>query len=149
MKPGDTVVVERHNRSKGETRFLPKKYTVAQEKNGSLVLNDEDGVSLKRDVSQTKRVHQWRDDNTEHDTGTRKYATDTGVDETNNPAGGMATGTAGKPDDGPTRDARKRKPPSYLSDYVRSVQEDGFLESVPKLSPDMVTSNFAEIRKLH
>lgn len=127
VKPGHTVIVERHNRAKGETRFLPKKYTVVHEKNGSLVLDDGDGVVLKRHVSQTKRVHQWRDDSSAHETETSKFANDTGVDKTNKPVDETANGTIGKPTDStriPVRDARNRKVPNYLNDYVRSVRED-------------------------
>ncbi|XP_065094962.1 uncharacterized protein K02A2.6-like [Ochlerotatus camptorhynchus] len=57
IKLGDTVVVERQSRSKGESRFDPRKYTVTDERNGMLVLTDENGQILKRHVSQTKQVY--------------------------------------------------------------------------------------------
>lgn len=62
VKPGDTVIVERLNRSKGETRFAPQKFTVLEENNGNLVLNNDEGQILKRHVTQTKRVSNWRDE---------------------------------------------------------------------------------------
>ncbi|KXJ68142.1 hypothetical protein RP20_CCG005502 [Aedes albopictus] len=40
VKPGDTVIIERPSRGKGDSRFDPKRFTVLQENNGSLVLSD-------------------------------------------------------------------------------------------------------------
>lgn len=125
VKPGDTVIVERHNRAKGETRFFPKRYTVVHEKNGSLVLNDEDGQALKRHVSQTKKVHQWRESRTTNETGTKKLVTDAGTArettaETTDDPTAAAKGAAAIP----AREVRKRKAPNYLNDFVRSVRED-------------------------
>ncbi|XP_058456780.1 uncharacterized protein K02A2.6-like [Malaya genurostris] len=59
VKPGDKVIIERQVRGKAESRFHPRKYTVIQEQNGMLNLTDENGQSLKRHVSQTKKVHEW------------------------------------------------------------------------------------------
>lgn len=61
VKPGDEVVIERQNRLKGYSRFLPTRYTVLEEQNGSLVLKAGDDNIIKRHVSQTKRISQWRD----------------------------------------------------------------------------------------
>ncbi|XP_053698950.1 uncharacterized protein K02A2.6-like [Sabethes cyaneus] len=61
VKQGDMVVVERQVRAKAESRFNPCKYTVIEERNGMLVLSDENGQILKRHVSQVKRVYEWRE----------------------------------------------------------------------------------------
>ncbi|XP_062537773.1 uncharacterized protein K02A2.6-like [Armigeres subalbatus] len=55
VKPGDVVIVERQMRAKGDSRFDSKRYTVIEETNGSLLLVDEDGSTLKRHVTQTKK----------------------------------------------------------------------------------------------
>ncbi|XP_058840851.1 uncharacterized protein K02A2.6-like [Topomyia yanbarensis] len=101
VKPNDTVIVQRHTRAKGETRFLPKRHTVLQEKNGNLVLDDGDGHVLKRHVSQTKKGHQWRDHTVRE---TEKFPTDTKgnkpgeeTETTGNPTD--ATATTGNPTD--------------------------------------------------
>ncbi|XP_062703931.1 uncharacterized protein K02A2.6-like [Aedes albopictus] len=60
ITPGDTVIIERHSRTKGESRFDPRKYTVTEQNKGNLVLTGPDGQQLKRHVTQTKRVHEWR-----------------------------------------------------------------------------------------
>ncbi|XP_062701279.1 uncharacterized protein K02A2.6-like [Aedes albopictus] len=121
VKPGDTVVVERQNRAKGDTRFHPKKYIVLREKNGSLVLNDETGLEVRRHVSQTKRVYDWREE-----TGTKKPSADK---PTRNVEPGAVAEPAGATAVGPppttaARDVRKRKAPSHLKDYVRSVLDN-------------------------
>lgn len=60
VAPGDTVIIERLARTKGESRFDPQKYTVIREDNGSLVLHNDKGQTLKRHVTQTKKVGPWR-----------------------------------------------------------------------------------------
>ncbi|XP_058456357.1 uncharacterized protein K02A2.6-like [Malaya genurostris] len=59
VKPGDSVIIERTNRGKGDTRFAPHRYTVVRENNGNLVLSSN-GQILRRHVSQVKKVFEWR-----------------------------------------------------------------------------------------
>lgn len=94
--PGDTVIIERQSRSKGDSRFDPKRYTVTEERKGNLVLTGGDGQQLKRHVSQTKRVHVWRTparDDKETEVGEQ-------------------------------RPSREKKVPDYLKDYVRLVEAE-------------------------
>lgn len=95
VKPGDTVIVERSNRGKGDTRFGPQRYTVMEEHNGNLVLNN-DGQILKRHVSQTKKVCEWRYESLANDPPT---------------------------DDNQKRPSREKKAPAYLKNYVQSVED--------------------------
>ncbi|XP_062700412.1 uncharacterized protein K02A2.6-like [Aedes albopictus] len=104
VKPGDTVIVERSSRAKGETRFNPKRFTVMQESNGSLILCDTEGQQLKRHVSQTKKVQLWRETSSE----AAKDHTDSDV-----PAS----------DGVRERSNRMKRPPSHLSEYVRGIEK--------------------------
>ncbi|XP_062556782.1 uncharacterized protein K02A2.6-like [Armigeres subalbatus] len=80
VKPGDEVVVERSNRSKGESRFSPTRHTVIEERNGSLVLNDGNGKVVKRHVSQTKKVSRWRNtDEQDRNTASSEAGTSAGT----------------------------------------------------------------------
>ncbi|XP_062549748.1 uncharacterized protein LOC134214376 [Armigeres subalbatus] len=92
--PGDTVIVERQTRSKGDSRFDPKKYIVTEQKKGNLVLTGSDGQQLRRHVSQTKLVHEWRNPNYKH--VSQEQAT--------------------------KRQTREKKLPAYLEDYVRLIE---------------------------
>lgn len=108
VKPGDEVVVERHNRSKGDSRFSPTKYTVIKERNGSLILNDRDGKVTKRHVTQTKKVGQWRESH--HSTATPTPEKQSNIE---------------KPSLEPLqRPSRERRAPAFLHDYVQVVQSD-------------------------
>lgn len=100
VKPGDIVIVERQSKGKAMSRFDPRKYTVTEENNGNLVLCSQDGQFLKRHVTQTRKVNQWRDDD--------------------NPAPSNDPEDAGeriKP-----RPVRERKAPAYLGSYVQRVE---------------------------
>ncbi|XP_062558173.1 uncharacterized protein K02A2.6-like [Armigeres subalbatus] len=105
VKPGDTVIVERQTRAKGESRFSSKRYTVMEERNGHLVLCDEDGQQLKRHVSQTKRVRDWR--------RTDSSETPRQDSESIRPAG----------EDHRERPQREKRLPSYLSEYALMVEQ--------------------------
>ncbi|XP_055633448.1 uncharacterized protein LOC129773822 [Toxorhynchites rutilus septentrionalis] len=97
VKPRDTVIIERHTKGKGDSRFHPKRFTVVREKNGSLLLADEEGHTVKRHLSQTKKVQIWRDNS-------RTNIKKPGNAETSE------------------RPARDTKAPSYLSDYIHSME---------------------------
>ncbi|XP_055588782.1 uncharacterized protein K02A2.6-like [Uranotaenia lowii] len=97
VKPGDTVIIERSNKLKGETRFDPQRYVVLEEANGNLTLSN-DGAILKRHVTQTKKVGEWRKDE-EKETMIRDRGT---VEE---------------------RPVRQRTSPLYLKDFVRNVSD--------------------------
>lgn len=98
VKPGDTVIIERHSRMKGESRFDPQKYTVLEETNGNLTLSS-DGQIVKRHVTQTKKVGNWRSEDDD----------------------GNSVDTPGKEIQRPVR---QKKQPAYLQNYVRSVGDD-------------------------
>ena len=60
VKKGDIVILQRQTKGKALCRFDSRRYTVMEESNGSLVLRSPEGLTLKRHVSQTKKVHKWR-----------------------------------------------------------------------------------------
>ncbi|XP_039441440.1 uncharacterized protein LOC120422132 [Culex pipiens pallens] len=60
IKPGDKVIVQKQTRSKGDCKFGSTKYTVIEQTNGNLILEDDEGLRIKRHVSQTKQVRKWR-----------------------------------------------------------------------------------------
>lgn len=97
LKPGDTVIVERQSRAKGDSRFGVQRYTVMEERNGRLVLGDDGGRTIKRHVSQTKQVFEWRDQLASKDTLKQNL-------EDGNPI---------------QRAPRNRRAPSHLQDFVR------------------------------
>lgn len=101
-QPGDTVIVERHARVKGDTRFDPKRFTVLEQNNGSLVLTDDEGQLLKRHVSQTKKVYKWRE--------TPEY------NDTDSSMGQSSVQPTSRP-------VRERRAPAYLHNYVRVVED--------------------------
>lgn len=95
VEPGDTVIVERYkSKGKGESRFGTNKFTVLKEENGILVLTDSEGHIVRRHVTQTKKVSQWRD----------KVGTNVPSRQVSN--------------DPSRRSRRESKIPSYLSDFV-------------------------------
>ena len=103
IKPGDEVIIERYNRSKGDSRFSSSRHTVMEERNGSLILSDNHGKLLKRHVSQTKKVRPWRDLQRSGN-GNHQETTNTSPDISK-------------------RQSRERRAPAFLSDYALSVQE--------------------------
>ncbi|XP_062556606.1 uncharacterized protein K02A2.6-like [Armigeres subalbatus] len=98
VRPGDTVIVERQTHGKGQSRFSPTRYTVTEDRNGSLTLNDNEGHMLKRHVSQTKKVSDWRDE-----------------DRLKHPDEPLQSNMM-------PRNARVKKAPSYLRDYVHVAE---------------------------
>lgn len=99
VKPGDTVIVERQSKGKAVSRFDSQRYTVIEENNGNLVLSNQEGQILKRHVTQTKKVQQWRE-----------------VD------GNASTSNDHNPSEEMGRPTRDRKAPAYLESYVRRVE---------------------------
>lgn len=97
VQPGDCVIVERQFRAKGDSRFDPKKFTVIEQSKGNLILSDDDGQILKRHVSQTKKVHDWR---------------------------APVTTTSSEVREPQIRESRNRRAPSYLQDYIRLVEQE-------------------------
>lgn len=104
--PGDTVIIERLTRAKAESRFDPQRYTVIKEDNGSLILQNDDGQTVKRHVSQTKKVRQWRESSEEREIV---------VPKRQNVQNNSSIGT-------PKRPPRARNPPSYMKDYVQMLE---------------------------
>lgn len=116
VKPGDHVIIERQTRGKGESRFHPRKYTVDEENNGMLVLSDESGQIIKRHVSQTRKVFDWRETNS-HKNDKSTYL------PTSNPE------TQG---DGQVirRSDRNRRSPVHLKHYFHAVEQRQVAERV-------------------
>lgn len=95
VKPGDVVITERTTRLKGDTRFDPTRFTVIEEDNGNLVLYDNEGRTMRRHVTQTRKVKEWREreptlqSTSDQRETTRRYSN------------------------------RDRRPPAYLENYIR------------------------------
>ncbi|XP_055543055.1 uncharacterized protein K02A2.6-like [Wyeomyia smithii] len=104
VKPEDMVIIERHTRAKGDSRFNPIHYKVMDEKNGNLTLNDDDGHVLKRHVSQTRKISVWRSSSKSEDTGQPRQTFTEPIKITD------MTETATT-----SRALRKRKAPSYMN----------------------------------
>lgn len=101
--PGDIVILERQTKSKGDPRFDEERYTVVKENNGSLLLSNASGQLLRRHVTQAKKVHQWRDS----DSDLKEHAEDSKEFQ--------ATSTS-------SRSTRQKRAPPHLSDYVRLTE---------------------------
>lgn len=116
VQPGDTVIIQRQFRSKGQPRFSPTRYTVADENNGSLVLHSEDGQSLRRHVTQTKKVSHCQNKSKSDE------VQNPGVADDNEP--NMTTSSAPTAaEDHTNRRSRVKRAPAYLDQYVRSVEQ--------------------------
>lgn len=116
VKPEDQVVIERQVRGKAESRFDPRKYTVLEEKDGMLVLSDEAGQILKRHVSQTKKVYDWRPASPE------KVSSDVNDEPAQRPASASQ-----EKKDAPEinrRSTRNRQVPTYLENYVHVAEQE-------------------------
>lgn len=113
VQPGDTVLVQRQSKAKGETRFDPTRYTVVQERNGSLVVCGPDGHQLRRHVTQTKKVQQWRESKPRSEIAQEQARS----------SGDTVREQADKEDH--QRPRRNARPPAHLSDYVRQAEETG------------------------
>lgn len=107
VRPGDTVIIERLNRAKGDSRFDSQKYTVIKEDNGSLVVQTDHGQVLKRHVTQTRKVGTWRTSNDKVDVA---IPADTNDDK--HPVAGSSE-----------RPRRTKNIPSYMKDYVQSLED--------------------------
>lgn len=103
VQPGDAVIVERNNRGKGDTRFHTKRFTVVEQNNGNLVLADDEGQILKRHVSQTRKVYEWR--KPLRDNGILEERSSNEVDPLPN-----------------TRPIREKRVPGYLGNYIRRLE---------------------------
>lgn len=114
--PGDSVIIQRQTRSKGQSRFSPTRYTVADENNGSLLLHSADGQSIKRHVTQTKRVFQ------EQIVPFPGDAADVSApNELSEPSDAANAPEPAKHCS--RRGDRPKKIPAYLDQYVRSIQQ--------------------------
>lgn len=116
--PGDTVIVERNVRQKGDTRFDPTRYTVLEERDGNLMLTNDSGNILKRHVSQTKKVFGWRT------SAECEAQLNLRPDRARNSSGGNRNSTDEERDpelEPVRRSTREKKKPSYLDQFVRRV----------------------------
>lgn len=56
IEPGDTVVLQRENKRKGETIYDPTELRVKTRRQGDLVLTTNDGTEVRRDITKAKRM---------------------------------------------------------------------------------------------
>ncbi|XP_055632948.1 uncharacterized protein K02A2.6-like [Toxorhynchites rutilus septentrionalis] len=99
LKPGDNVIIQRQQRAKGDSRFGTQRYTILEERNGCLILCDDEGRTIKRHVSQTKKVFEWRDQSALKDASEQGHTNDKRI----------------------PRSVRNKKVPNHLKDFVRIV----------------------------
>ncbi|XP_062704531.1 uncharacterized protein K02A2.6-like [Aedes albopictus] len=106
LNPGDTVIIERLNRAKGDSRFDTQKYTIIKNDNGSLTLQNDHGQIVKRHVTQTRKVGPWRTSN-----------------DNSNDAPQLSSSTKQNPESSISeRPRRTRTMPSYMKDYVQAIE---------------------------
>ncbi|XP_055591506.1 uncharacterized protein K02A2.6-like [Uranotaenia lowii] len=117
VKKGDMVILERINRSKGETRFHPKKYSVIKENNGNLLLEDEHGATIRRHVSQARRVHEWKMYN-QHIPDALETA-----EQLDSIPSAAAQNIPEHPVE-PRRSSREKKIPDHLKSYVWACEKE-------------------------
>ncbi|XP_062556966.1 uncharacterized protein K02A2.6-like [Armigeres subalbatus] len=103
IKPGDTVIIERMSRSKGESRFDPEKYTVLKQDNGNLFLQNDRGQTVKRHVTQTRKVGNWREPFEERIDSSTLISKDISQKKLERPS-------------------RTKNPPGYLKNYVQLIK---------------------------
>lgn len=124
VKPGDFVVVERHVRAKGDTRFDPQRFTVMKEDNGSLTLCNEEGQTIRRHVTQTRKVHEWRDENRtpgRDESHPRDRAESHPRDEN---VSRSRDKNAEEDREVLRRPTREKRAPAHLKDFVQEVREN-------------------------
>lgn len=61
VRVGDTVVVERDTRRKGQTRFRHENFKVTEQRQGDLTLKDINGGQLRRAITKVKRIPEAAD----------------------------------------------------------------------------------------
>lgn len=105
LGPGDTVIIERQNRMKGDSRFDPQRYTIFEENNGSLTLHNDNGQIVKRHVTQVKKVGTWRIPSDK-------------TNDVNRPNGSDREITGAEPSGRPRR---TKQTPFFMKDYVRAL----------------------------
>lgn len=101
---GDTVVLRRATKRKGETNYDPTELEVVEQRRGDLTMKAPDGRIVRRNITHAKKVFK------QPEAGGVKPD----EDEQESQAG---TGNEGRP-------ARTRTAPAHLSDYVRSVSAE-------------------------
>lgn len=122
IAPGDTVVVLRTNRVKGDPKFGPETYKVMSQDRGDFLLASEDGKLKTRNVTHLKKV-------VGPDVA-GNHATDDATDDdpTNEDFELMPPNTSSKrraraesaPE--PRRSTRHRVPPKHFDQYIRLIQ---------------------------
>lgn len=124
VKPGDKVVVERLLRAKAEPRFDPHKFTVTEEKNGMLILSDEAGRTMRRHVSQTRKVYDWEKPATyssSSDIVNESVHSDTSSHPAQEPHSAEEVLSHCEPK--VQRPARERRAPTYLDSYIHATEK--------------------------
>lgn len=71
IEVGDSVVLERQAKKKGETRYDPRPLTVESAADGDLVLRDSSGVMVRRDVTKVKKVPEQQPGSDDNNDGKR------------------------------------------------------------------------------
>lgn len=111
IHPGDTVVVTRQSRIKGDSRFLPTRYTVVEQSDGNLTLVDDRGGQIKRHVTQTRKVYEWRERSPPRESSDHRAAL-----SPNKPQTTIQPSISHRP-------SRQRQAPGHLKDYVHNVDD--------------------------
>lgn len=94
INPGDTVVLKRAARRKGQTNYDPTELEVIERRNGDLTMRDPEGSIVRRDITFAKKMKSNAQQEPERD------------------------------EERDTRPTRDRRAPAYLGDYVNNVEKD-------------------------
>lgn len=122
---GDTAVIMRSARAKGDSRFDPTLWKVVEKNRGDLTLEANDGRKTKRNVTMCKRIHVTADPEPS------PRENEIGEDPSNDQVAGevqperQQTSTAGVEAE-PRRSGRVSKPPAHLDMYIRLLNGEEF-----------------------
>ena len=115
IEAGDTVVLKREVRLKGESKYSPERFEVIKNLNGSLIMRASDGRTVQRYITFAKRCEGNQD-------------TSSGEDEdeeadTEDEAGGVQPQDQDENNERRMGSTRLRKAPAHLKDFIFAVSE--------------------------
>lgn len=125
LNVGDTAVIMRTLRAKGDSRFEPTLWKVVGKQRGDLDLQAQDGRTVKRNVTMVKRVHVAQDPVEPTETESNDETSSGQVSSEQQPGAQTRQPTV-KATPEPRRGGRVVKPPAYLDMYIRLLNGEEF-----------------------
>lgn len=111
---GDTVVIRRAAKRKGETNYDPEELEVVGKRRGDLTMRSRDGGEVRRHVTLAKKIIERAGATLEQDSHVAAS------ERSDNEIDGMPAAEITR-----TRPKRSATAPKYLGDYVRSIEANG------------------------